>query len=89
MLSYTSQTTLSVDDTVAIVEALYARFPDIVPPHKSDICYATTNRQSRRARGGAEGRRHAGGRRAQLVQLRSDCAKSPPARSCARAFLIQ
>ncbi|WP_026782116.1 4-hydroxy-3-methylbut-2-enyl diphosphate reductase [Pleomorphomonas koreensis] len=46
VLSYTSQTTLSVDDTRAIVEALSARFPDIVPPHKSDICYATTNRQA-------------------------------------------
>jgi 4-hydroxy-3-methylbut-2-enyl diphosphate reductase len=45
-LSYTSQTTLSVDDTRAIVEALTVRFPGIVPPHKSDICYATTNRQA-------------------------------------------
>ena len=46
VLSYTSQTTLSVDDTRMIVEALSRRYPDIVPPHKSDICYATTNRQA-------------------------------------------
>ncbi|MGX1099236.1 4-hydroxy-3-methylbut-2-enyl diphosphate reductase [Amorphus sp. MBR-141] len=44
-LSWVSQTTLSVDDTRAIVEALTARFPQIVSPHKDDICYATTNRQ--------------------------------------------
>ena len=40
-----TQTTLSVDDTREIVEALRARFPAIVGPHKEDICYATTNRQ--------------------------------------------
>ena len=40
-----TQTTLSVDDTREIVEALTARFPAIVGPHKEDICYATTNRQ--------------------------------------------
>ncbi len=44
-LAYTTQTTLSVDDTRAIVEALSARFPEITAPHKEDICYATTNRQ--------------------------------------------
>lgn len=44
-LAYTTQTTLSVDDTREIVEALVARFPDIRAPHKEDICYATTNRQ--------------------------------------------
>jgi len=44
-LAWVSQTTLSVDDTHAIVEALTARFPEIVSPHKDDICYATTNRQ--------------------------------------------
>ncbi|MCP4821810.1 MAG: 4-hydroxy-3-methylbut-2-enyl diphosphate reductase, partial [Shimia sp.] len=36
---------LSVDDTKGIVAALNARFPNIVGPHKEDICYATTNRQ--------------------------------------------
>jgi 4-hydroxy-3-methylbut-2-enyl diphosphate reductase len=44
-LAFVTQTTLSVDDTRAIVEALQARFPAIVGPHKEDICYATTNRQ--------------------------------------------
>jgi 4-hydroxy-3-methylbut-2-enyl diphosphate reductase len=44
-LAYVTQTTLSVDDTSAIVDCLKARFPAIVGPHKEDICYATTNRQ--------------------------------------------
>ncbi|MFS4581266.1 4-hydroxy-3-methylbut-2-enyl diphosphate reductase [Phaeobacter sp. C3_T13_0] len=44
-LAYVTQTTLSVDDTKDIVAALKARFPNIVGPHKEDICYATTNRQ--------------------------------------------
>ena len=44
-LAYITQTTLSVDDTLEIVQALHARFPDIIGPHKEDICYATTNRQ--------------------------------------------
>jgi 4-hydroxy-3-methylbut-2-enyl diphosphate reductase len=45
-LAYITQTTLSVDDTAAIVAALKARFPAIVGPRKEDICYATTNRQA-------------------------------------------
>jgi 4-hydroxy-3-methylbut-2-enyl diphosphate reductase len=45
-LAYITQTTLSVDDTIGIVEALKARFPLIQGPHKDDICYATTNRQT-------------------------------------------
>lgn len=44
-LAYVTQTTLSVDDTAGIVEALKARFPAIQGPHREDICYATTNRQ--------------------------------------------
>ncbi len=44
-LAFITQTTLSVDDTAEIVTALQARFPNIVGPHKEDICYATTNRQ--------------------------------------------
>src|SRR6185369_1949478 len=44
-LAYATQTTLSVDDTSAIVEVLRRRFPKIALPHKEDICYATTNRQ--------------------------------------------
>jgi 4-hydroxy-3-methylbut-2-enyl diphosphate reductase len=45
-LAYITQTTLSVDDTAAVVLALQARFPAIIGPHKEDICYATTNRQA-------------------------------------------
>ncbi|HET7852242.1 MAG TPA: 4-hydroxy-3-methylbut-2-enyl diphosphate reductase [Methyloceanibacter sp.] len=44
-LAYTTQTTLSVDDTRAIAEVLKERFPRMVGPRKDDICYATTNRQ--------------------------------------------
>ena len=44
-LAYVTQTTLSVDDAAAIVEALKKRFPDIIGPKKDDICYATQNRQ--------------------------------------------
>ncbi|WP_417263706.1 4-hydroxy-3-methylbut-2-enyl diphosphate reductase [Celeribacter sp.] len=45
-LAFITQTTLSVDDTVDVIAALRARFPNIVGPHKEDICYATTNRQA-------------------------------------------
>jgi 4-hydroxy-3-methylbut-2-enyl diphosphate reductase len=45
-LAFITQTTLSVDDTADIVKALKGRFPEIIGPHKEDICYATTNRQS-------------------------------------------
>ena len=45
-LAYLTQTTLSVDDTAAIVEALKRRFPDIRSPKSEDICYATSNRQA-------------------------------------------
>ncbi|MBP7649253.1 MAG: 4-hydroxy-3-methylbut-2-enyl diphosphate reductase [Phenylobacterium sp.] len=44
-IAFATQTTLSVDDTAAIVAALRERFPEISAPHKEDICYATTNRQ--------------------------------------------
>ena len=44
-LAFVTQTTLSIDDTVDIIAALKTRFPNIVGPHKEDICYATTNRQ--------------------------------------------
>jgi 4-hydroxy-3-methylbut-2-enyl diphosphate reductase len=44
-LSYATQTTLSLDDTARVVEALRARFPKIKGPKKDDICYATQNRQ--------------------------------------------
>lgn len=45
-LAFLTQTTLSVDDTSAIVEALKARFPGIRAPRSEDICYATSNRQA-------------------------------------------
>lgn len=45
-LAYLTQTTLSVDDTADVIEALHARFPDIVAPKAEDICYATSNRQA-------------------------------------------
>lgn len=44
-LAYITQTTLSIDDTKAIIAALKSRFPDIVGPDTKDICYATQNRQ--------------------------------------------
>ena len=44
-LAYTTQTTLSVDDTRGIIEALQARFPEMQGPRHDDICYATQNRQ--------------------------------------------
>jgi 4-hydroxy-3-methylbut-2-enyl diphosphate reductase len=44
-LAFVTQTTLSVDDTATIVEALRARFPSVQAPRREDICYATQNRQ--------------------------------------------
>ena len=44
-LAYVTQTTLSMDDTARIIDALHARFPNITGPRKKDICYATQNRQ--------------------------------------------
>ncbi len=44
-LCFSSQTTLSVDDTADVIEALRLKFPDIEGPRKDDICYATQNRQ--------------------------------------------
>ena len=45
-VAYVTQTTLSVDDTKSIIDALKKKFPEIKEPFKEDICYATTNRQS-------------------------------------------
>ena len=45
-VAYVTQTTLSVDETTAIVARLRERFPAIVGPRTDDICYATTNRQA-------------------------------------------
>ena len=44
-LAFVTQTTLSIDDTARIIDALHARFPTISGPRKKDICYATQNRQ--------------------------------------------
>ncbi|MCD8523296.1 MAG: 4-hydroxy-3-methylbut-2-enyl diphosphate reductase [Saccharospirillaceae bacterium] len=44
-LSYVTQTTLSMDDTARVIDALRAKFPNIQGPRKDDICYATQNRQ--------------------------------------------
>ena len=44
-LSYVTQTTLSMDDTASVIDALRSRFPNIQGPKKNDICYATQNRQ--------------------------------------------
>ncbi len=44
-LAYVTQTTLSVDDTQDIIDALKTKFPEIIGPRKDDICYATQNRQ--------------------------------------------
>lgn len=45
MLAFVTQTTLSVDDASVVAEALRAKYPKIIEPKKSDICYATQNRQ--------------------------------------------
>ena len=45
MLAFVTQTTLSVDDASVVAEALRAKYPEIIEPKKSDICYATQNRQ--------------------------------------------
>ena len=44
-LAFVTQTTLSVDDTARVIDALRARFPSLTGPRKEDICYATQNRQ--------------------------------------------
>jgi len=44
-LAYVTQTTLSMDDTAKVIDALRKKFPNIKGPRKDDICYATTNRQ--------------------------------------------
>jgi 4-hydroxy-3-methylbut-2-enyl diphosphate reductase len=45
-LAHLTQTTLSVDDTAAIIEAITARYPHVIAPKAEDICYATSNRQA-------------------------------------------
>ncbi len=62
-----TQTTLSVDDTSDVIDALRKRFPKIVGPRKDDICYATTNRQESSTRHGRAGGSGAGGRFEKLL----------------------
>ncbi len=87
-LAYTTQTTLSVDDTRAVVEALAARFPDIVAPHKEDICYATTNRQEavKAVAPRADAMLVVGAPNSSNSQRLREVAERA---GCARAFLIQ
>ncbi len=68
-LAYVTQTTLSVDDTRGIIDALLRRFTDIVGPDTRDICYATQNRQAAVRELSTAGRRAAGGRRDQQFEL--------------------
>ena len=44
-IAYVTQTTLSIDDTKSIIQAIKEKFPNVIEPKKNDICYATTNRQ--------------------------------------------
>ncbi|MCG2952882.1 4-hydroxy-3-methylbut-2-enyl diphosphate reductase, partial [Escherichia coli] len=44
-LAFVTQTTLSIDDTAEVIDALRSKFPQIQGPRKDDICYATQNRQ--------------------------------------------
>ena len=44
-IAYSTQTTLSIDDTKAVIDALRAKFPQVIGPRHDDICYATQNRQ--------------------------------------------
>ena len=74
-LAYTTQTTLSVDDTRGVIEALRAKFPAMQGPKNDDICYATQNRQDAVRELAARVRPGAGGRLAQQLQLQ------PPARA--------
>ena len=69
-LVWLSQTTLSVDETLATVGALKERFPHLVSPPSDDICYATQNRQAAVKAIAEQLRRHDRRRLRQLVQLR-------------------
>jgi 4-hydroxy-3-methylbut-2-enyl diphosphate reductase len=68
-LAYISQTTLSVDETRAIIARLRERFPNITGPRTDDICYATTNRQAAVKQMAPHVRARARHRLAQLVEL--------------------
>ena len=68
-IAYVSQTTLSVDETRAIINRLRERFPNITGPRTDDICYATTNRQAAVKQMAAAVRPRARDRLAELVEL--------------------
>ena len=83
-LAFLTQTTLSVDDTAAIVDALKARFPAIRAPRSEDICYATSNRQAAVKAIAARMRPDAGDRRAQQQQFAPPGRSRRAARACRR-----
>jgi 4-hydroxy-3-methylbut-2-en-1-yl diphosphate reductase len=87
-LAYITQTTLSLDDTETIVEALKQRFPNIVGPKKEDICYATTNRQAavKAMAGRAEAMLVVGAPNSSNSMRLVEVAKQA---GCARAQLVQ
>lgn len=87
-IAYVTQTTLSVDDTRAIVEALRARFPNICGPRKDDICYATTNRQAsvKEIAARADAMLVVGAPNSSNSQRLVEVARSA---GCERAFLVQ
>ena len=68
-VAFISQTTLSVDETAAIINRLREKFPNITGPRTDDICYATTNRQMAVRQMARRVRPRAGDRLAQLVEL--------------------
>lgn len=85
-LAYVTQTTLSVDDTAEIIEALRSRFPGLHEPKREDICYATTNRQAavKAAVPGADAAIVIGSRNSSNSNRLVEVAK---AAGCRRAFL--
>ncbi|MGD9740928.1 MAG: 4-hydroxy-3-methylbut-2-enyl diphosphate reductase [Bauldia sp.] len=87
-LAYITQTTLSVSDTAEIVAELAERFPDIVAPHKEDICYATTNRQEavRRVAGEVDAMIVVGAPNSSNSQRLKEVAERE---GCSRAVLVQ
>lgn len=87
-LAWCTQTTLSVDDTAAVVAALQARFPGIEGPHKEDICYATTNRQAavKAIAGRAEAMIVIGAPNSSNANRLVEVARGS---GCARAMLVQ
>ena len=87
-IAYITQTTLSVDDTRATIEAIKSRFSDVIGPETRDICYATQNRQTA-VRRAVRARRTASGRRGEpTAPIPTACAKSAPS-AASRAISSQ